>query len=209
MSNTAPSISGTVQTLYSHPKAAVAEYYQQRGTDPIENIQQIVNILGQVFNSAAALYNRLENDGTLRTWAIDSPPPGLKYVDAPNGHVCYEKTILENRPGSLSAVAIENLDCTMFKESDINVKSYGLKSYLGFPVVLQDQVVGSLVVVFGECREFSAQDKETIEEFARAVALEEELKFSREIIQSQSVEIQRLNQELRGLNERLNGHSVA
>lgn len=180
MSNTTNNtISTAVETVYGTANHPLSQYNRERGADPMENIQKIVELLGKTFQSAAALYNRLESDGTLRTWAIDNPPPGLKYVDEPNGHICYERTILENKPACLCAVAIPDLDVTVFKESDINVKSYGLRSYLGFPVVLQDQVVGSLVVVYGEAREFTAEEQALIEEFARAVAVEEELKFAR------------------------------
>lgn len=183
------------------------DYYQHRGGNPLENIQLLVNALGKVFHSAAALYNRLDDDGLLKTWAIDNVPPGFQYVDRPEGHICYVKTIKQRNPDNMRAVEYSNLDPTPFVDTDLNVKAYGLKAYLAFPVALHGEIVGSLAVVFGQTRSFSALDKQIIEIFAREVTLEEERHFALRVVHSQGEEIQNLRQEVLDLSERLKSQS--
>lgn len=175
----------------------LVEYYHQRTGDPMQNIQLIVNSLGRALGSAAALYNRLEEDGLLRTWAIDSPPPGFAYEDTPEGHICYAETILDRGPGRMHPVELTDLGQTPFAECDINVKTYGLKAYLGAPVELDFRVVGSLAVVFGEPRSFSNLEKEIIELHARAISFEEERKATLDTIGVLNKEVRRLNRRLR------------
>lgn len=192
-----------LERILSSMKSFLFEYFQKLGPDPIDNIQEIVNAVGKVFNSAATLYNRLDSDGLLKTWAIDFPPPGFQYEDKPEGHVCYQMTIKERSPSKLNAVEIDDLDNTPFKDLDINVKNYNLKSYLAFPVALNEEVVGSLCVVFGQHRGFSAIDKDILEAFAKAVTLEEERKYAIETVKTQLKTIQGLNEEISALNEQL------
>lgn len=192
-----------LEHILSSMKSFLFDYFQKLGPDPIENIQQIVNAVGKVFNSAATLYNRLDEDGLLKTWAIDVPPPGFLYEDKPEGHVCYMMTIKERSPSKMTAVEIPDLDSTPFKELDINVKNYNLKSYLAFPVALNEEVVGSLCVVFGQHRTFSDIDKDILEAFAKAVTLEEERKYAIETVKTQLKTIQGLNEEVSALNEQL------
>ncbi len=93
-----------------------------------------------------ALYNRLEN-GILKTWSIDNEPPGFKREDHPQGHICYDMTISHHGPTNIEAVVLNDLEGLEWETLDSNVRQYGLKSYLGFPVLVEGQVVGSLCVV--------------------------------------------------------------
>lgn len=196
-----------LERIVGSMKTFLFDYFQSLGPSPISNIQEIVKYVGKTFHSAAALYNRLdEEDGLLKTWAIDEAPPNYEYVDKPDGHVCYMMTIRQRQPNDLKAVAIENLDETPFKELDANVRNYNLKSYLAYPVALQDKVVGSLCVVFGEHRSFSEIDEHVLEAFAKGIALEEERKYSIELTQKQMLLIKDLKRKAeseRDLNHKL------
>lgn len=196
-----------LERIVDSMKTFLFDYFQALGPDPLANIREIVKYVGKTFHSAAALYNRLdEEDGLLKTWAIDEAPPNFEYVDKPDGHVCYMMTIRQREPNDLKAVAIENLDETPFKELDANVRNYNLKAYLAYPVALHDKVVGSLCVVFGAYRSFSAIDEHVLEAFAKGIALEEERKYSIELTQKQMLLIKDLKRKAeseRDLNNKL------
>lgn len=149
------------------------DYFYLLGPDPIKNIDVVVKTLGKVLGSDVALYNRLEGD-VLKTWSIDHEPPGFKREDAPQGHICYDMTISHRGPSDMKAVVLNDLESTDWASLDANVMQYGLKSYLGFPVLLEDKVVGSLCVVETSRREFTEIEQYIIEAFASAIRLEEE-----------------------------------
>lgn len=149
------------------------DYFYLLGPDPLRNIDVVVDTLGKVLGSDVALYNRLEGE-VLRTWSINNEPPGFKREDTPDGHICYDMTISHRGPSNMKAVVLNDLEDTKWKSLDANVVQYGLKSYLGFPVVLENQVVGSLCVVDTRQRHYTDIEQYIIEAFASAIRLEEE-----------------------------------
>ncbi|WP_084435488.1 sensor domain-containing diguanylate cyclase [Desulfomicrobium escambiense] len=149
------------------------DYFYLLGPDPIRNIDVVVTTLGKVLGSDVAFYNRLEG-GVLRTWSIDHEPPGFKREDAPEGHICYDMTISHRDPSNMKAVVLNDLEGTEWATLDANVRQYGLKSYLGFPIQLEGRVVGSLCVVDTRKREYTEIEQYIIEAFSSAIRLEEE-----------------------------------
>lgn len=143
------------------------------GSDPQKNIDTIVESTCVIIGAACSLYNRLDDASqSLCTWSIFHEPQGFAREDAPKGHICYEATI----KGGDRPVIIEDLRGTSWEESDVNVKKYGLKSYLGFPVKCRGKVVGSLCLVDVVPRKFSAVDVLVLNALAKAMAIEEDRK---------------------------------
>ncbi len=149
------------------------DYFYLLGPDPKQNMSIVVDTLGKVLGSTVALYNRLES-GVLKTWCIDHEPNGFQREDSPEGHICYDMTIRQSSQSNMTPVVLNDLEGSEWETLDANVSEYGLKSYLGFPILLENEVVGSLCVVDTEKRNFSEVEMYIIEAFASAIRLEEE-----------------------------------
>lgn len=150
---------------------ALGGLFTSLGTDTRRNIDQIVAQACELTGGAASIYNRLDSEGkSMLVWSGHRLPGDMPLRDAPQGHICYEATIL----GQDRTIAIDDLDVTDFKATDPNVARYGLKSYLGHPVRLGDRAIGSLAVVDGRQRHFDEEEVTTIRTLAWALSLEEE-----------------------------------
>lgn len=179
-------------------------YFNKLGTDPAQNIQIIVEHLGQILGSDCALYNRLElidSEDILSTWAIYNEPPQFQRVDKASGHICYEAVIKEQgQRRELNAVILENLTGTEWEKSDINVKKYALKSYLGFPVTYDDKFVGSLCVVDTHQRMYTATEIQIISTLAKAIGVEEVRKKYIDDLKASIVKIEENLDEIKRIN---------
>ena len=141
------------------------------GHDPKKNIETIVRTAGEILGGACMLYNRLEEKrGLLCTWGIWPRPEGYNPEDNPEGHICYD-VIKEGREGP---VIIEDLTDTKYEKTDPNVKKYKLKSYLGYPVRVGGEVVGSFCLCDVKKRKFTEGEIKVIGMLGKAVAIEEE-----------------------------------
>ncbi len=176
-------------------KLFLNDYFHQLGPDPRKNIDIIVETACKALNSDVALYNRLEGN-TLKTWSIYNEPPEYKREDKPDGHICYEMTIRERSVTNLDPVILEDLEGSKWEYLDSNVKKYGIKSYLAFPVLLEGEVVGSLCVVDTVKRTYSRIEVDILEAFSKAVALEEERKLSQDRFTLWNEELVKKNNEI-------------
>jgi len=145
--------------------------FSRLGTNPRTNIDIIVQHTCELLKGVCSLYNRLDNDKkSLIAWADHNLPPDFNREDKPDGHICYEVTMNEkDKP-----IVIGDIGKTVYQDTDTNVKKYGLKSYLGFPVALDGNTIGALCVVDVEERDFSDTEIHIISTLAKALSLEEE-----------------------------------
>ena len=67
----------------------INEVFLSFGADPLENINRLTALCGEILNATCALYNRLD-DGLLCSWGQWNTPPGYNPVDKPEGHICYQ-----------------------------------------------------------------------------------------------------------------------
>lgn len=177
-------------------KLFLFDYFHKLGPDPLKNIEIIVETTCRALSSAVSLYNRLEGD-VLKTWSIYNEPENYQREDKPNGHICYDMTIRERSADNLTPVVLENLEGSKWEGMDPNVKKYGLKSYMGFPVLLEGKVVGSLCVADVVERTYSQIEKDILEAFAKAVTLEEERKLDQEKLTRSNAELKKRNREIK------------
>lgn len=171
------------------------DYFHLLGPDPLENINVVVRTLGKVLGSDVALYNRLEN-GILKTWSIDNEPPGFKREDHPQGHICYDMTISHHGPTNIEAVVLNDLEGSEWETLDSNVRQYGLKSYLGFPVLVEGQVVGSLCVVDTRKRRYTDVEQYIIAAFSSAIRLEEERLLTQNRLAAAIADLKEKNEQI-------------
>jgi len=140
-------------------------------SDSEENIRILVRHTAELLGGACSLYNRLDDKSeSLVTRAEHNAPKDLLRHDTPEGHICYEATI----KGKDRIVIIEELKKTPYEQSDNNVRKYGLRSYLGYPVHLSGRAIGSLCIVDTKPRKFSQDEIHIISTLAKALSMEEE-----------------------------------
>jgi PAS domain S-box-containing protein len=164
------------------------------GTDPAHNIHAIVRQTCEVLECACSLYNRLDSkEKSLTCWAGHNLPPDFPMQGPAGGHICYEATI----KGQDQPVILEDIAQTPFQQSDPNVKRYNLKSYLGFPVICDHVVLGSLAVVDTRVRRFDETDVYLISTLAKALSIEEERIHADTALYRSESEVQGLYKMLR------------
>ena len=153
----------------------LSEVFREFGPDPKKNIDIIVKQTCEILTGVCTLYNRLDNEEkSLEVWSSYNAPVDLPSRDIPIGHICYEATIKSKD----KIVNLGNLAGTEFEQSDPNVKKYGLKAYLGYPVTVNENTIGALCVVDTKIREFNKTELYIIATLAKAVSIEEERIFS-------------------------------
>lgn len=177
-------------------KLFLFDYFHELGPDPLKNIDIIVETTCKALSSAVSLYNRLEG-GVLKTWSIHNEPENYQREDKPNGHICYDMTIRERSAEKLVPVVLEKLEGSKWEGLDTNVKKYGLKSYIGFPVLLGGKVVGSLCAADVVGRKYSRIEKDILEAFSKAVTLEEERKLAQEKLTRTNTKLKEKNREIK------------
>lgn len=137
-------------------------------TDPVENINSLVALCGELLGATCALYNRIDEEMlcTIGRW---NTPSDYQAVDKPGGHICYD-VISQARSDVL---VVRNLPKTIYFQTDPNVMRYGLQTYIGVPVKLGDVCGGSLCAVYKADFNPTREDKELLELLASAIGVEE------------------------------------
>lgn len=165
----------TDRTIAGQQIAELNHLFLELGIDPEKNIYHIVEKACKIINGVCSLYNRLDDDEqSLITWAKYNVPADFVLQDKPRGHICYEATI----KGNEKPVIIEDLNKTVFIKSDPNVSKYGLRSYLGMPVIVDGKNIGSLCVLDQTCRKFTDTEVNIIATLAKALSLEQKRYFT-------------------------------
>lgn len=140
------------------------------GADGRENIRRIVHCAGEILGWACLLYNRLEDEELLCTWAVWQEPPEFVSREKPHGHICYDVIA----SGTQKPVIIKDLTGSKYETTDPNVRKYDLKAYTGIPVFVGECCVGSFCAVDVSVREPSPYELRMMEMLAHAVSVEEE-----------------------------------
>jgi diguanylate cyclase (GGDEF)-like protein/PAS domain S-box-containing protein len=148
--------------------AKLNECFLNFKADPLENINLLTALCGQILKADSALYNRVEN-GLLHSWGHWNTPADFKLVDKPEGHICTDVI----KQGSDDIVLVRNLDQTQYAQTDPNINKYNLKTYIGRAVKLGDRYIGSLCVLYQSDFIPTDNDKRIMELISYAIAVEE------------------------------------
>ena len=155
--------------------------------DPFKNIQIIVKKANEIINGVCSLYNRLDDkEKSLVTWSEYNAPSDLKQKDNPQGHICYEATI----KGKNNPVIINDIEQTEYFETDPNVQKYGLRSYLGMPIIVDGETIGSLCVLDVKPKIFSDTEVKIVQTLAKALSLEQKRCFVEKSLKKATSEAQ-------------------
>ncbi|NQT56638.1 MAG: hypothetical protein HQ551_10455 [Desulfobacteraceae bacterium] len=156
------------------------------GPDPLENINRLTALCGELLNGICALYNRLDQ-GMLCSWGLWNTPPDYNPVDQPDGHICYDVI----KHGGEEVMIVRNLPETHYARTDPNVNQYKLQTYIGRAVMFADAYVGSLCVVYQDDFIPSEEDKKILEIIASAIGVEEERRRAEEALKKAHDELER------------------
>ena len=150
---------------------AIGDLFMDLGPDCKRNIATLVRRSCELLDGAAALYNRFdEGRKSLIVCAEHQLPPDLSRRDDAEGHICHDVIVR----GGDRTVVLNDLDSSVYAETDASVRKYGLKTYVGHPVLLQGEPVGALAVVYTDNVSVTPQHVAVIRMLARALSLEEE-----------------------------------
>lgn len=138
------------------------------GPDYRDNIASITQVCGELLESDAAIYHRLEGERlcVLGGWRT---PKDMPAEDDPEGHVCYD--MICGVHGDLYAAP--DLARTCYAHTDPYVRRYELRAYLGHVVRCGDAPVGSLCVVFRSEYTPTEEDRRVVGILAAALSAEE------------------------------------
>jgi PAS domain S-box-containing protein len=136
--------------------------------DPLENINRLTALCGELLGATCALYNRIEG-GLLCTVGQWNTPPNYVPRDRPKGHICYDNI----RKKGDDILVVRNLPGTVYFATDPNVARFNLKSYVGKPVVFSGTHVGSLCAVFDHDFEPDETDRKLVATVAAGIGIEE------------------------------------
>ncbi len=160
-------------------------------TDAADNIHRLTTLAGELLGGTCAVYSHV-GGGLLRAIATWQTPPDYPEVDRAEGHICTDVC----HQASDRALAIPDLQNTIYGQSDPAVIRYELKSYLGQAVRRGDDYVGSVCVVYTEPIAPTEADCKLIGIIAGAIGVEGERAAAADRDRQKSQELQTALHEL-------------
>jgi len=153
------------------------ECFLSFGPDTRENINHLVSLCGELMGATCALYNRLDNDMlcSIGTW---NAPVDCSLADKAQGHICYD--VIKNALDDI--IFIRHLQSTPYANSDVNVKKYGLQTYIGCAVKFDGKYRGALCVVYQKDFVPTTEQEKLMEFMASAISVEEERSMAKEAL---------------------------
>ncbi|MBU1010691.1 MAG: response regulator [Bacteroidetes bacterium] len=148
----------------------LGELYQQIGPDPEHNIDIIVTRLQELLHVSLSTYTVFDRQNHELIYRVLCCNGGIsrKRV-SPEGSICYETIIMR---GACPA-CYEDLDNSEFAGYDVGLDNFHLGSFLGYPVMMGEEVLGALCVGSQQKRQFSEAEKMLLQTMAKIVAVEE------------------------------------
>ncbi len=137
--------------------------------DPLENIESLVELCGELASADMVFYNWLE-EGQLQIRAGWQVPGEFYSATQPEGHVCYDVICEEGKEVEI----IDNLQETEYAAKNSLIQELDLRTYIGRKIELGKESVGALCVIFKEGAEVSVELKTIVELIASALEVEEE-----------------------------------
>ena len=138
------------------------------GPEPKRNIASLVELCGRMMGGDFAIYNRLDSR-RLEQVAAWNLPAGLTQPQRPQGTVCWD--VVQRHSGR--PLVVPDLQKTEYARSDANVTAFGMRTYVGCPVMVGGSALGSLCVIYTSEIQPEPGDLEFMATLATAVAEEE------------------------------------
>ena len=149
----------------------IHECFSNLGADPDENINCLTALAGELLGGTWAVYNR-KYQGLLVSLGQWRTPTNFSEVGEPKHSICNE--VMER--GSDQVFVVQDLQNTAYAQSNPDIVSYQLQTYVGQAVKCAGEYIGSLCVVYQHPFVSSEADKKLLGIIASAIRVEEEHK---------------------------------
>jgi len=147
---------------------ALRDGFLHFGPDPVSNINRLTALAGELLTASCAIYHRLEGDG-LHAVGCWHTPPDFPPFCAADGCICAQGIARQ----SPEPCVLHDLPHSPYAATDPHVRRYGLQTYIGYPVALQNANIGSLSVVYRQEYAPSDDDLQLLGILAMAIGIEE------------------------------------
>ncbi len=149
------------------------------GVDPVKNIQNLVDLAGQVLEANTALYSRLDfKKDTFNAIGIYNAEAGFRGHYKAKGSMCFDAV----KNGGPEPFIINDLPHTNYLKSDPDVSKHRLKTYVAQAVRCRGDYVGVICALYKEDVILKEEDKKFLGIIASAIGIEEErIKSSQEL----------------------------
>jgi PAS domain S-box-containing protein len=138
------------------------------GPEPVENINRLVALCGELMDATCALYSVLDA-GMLCSIGTWRAPADLPRVSDPQGHICHD--IITR--GSDEFIVVRDLQNSPYYATDPDVRNYDLRTYAGQAVKCGESIVGSLCVVYQRDVVPTEEGRKLMGVVAAAIGIEE------------------------------------
>ena len=139
------------------------------GSNSKENIDQLVKVCGELFNSTYAIYSRIEN-GMLSVFGSWNVPEHAVLSVQPEGYISTK--VIDEKSDNVRI--FRNLKNSSYATTNPIVLKYGIETYIGKSVKFGKDNAGSLCVLFENDYSPSKNEIHLLEIIASAIGVEEE-----------------------------------
>ena len=145
------------------------------GLNPNKNVNDLTRLCGELMNADFALFNcvcgeMLCSQGSWQT------PDGYNPVANAEGRICLDVITQKND----EPYVMQNLQDSVYAETDPNVKTYQLETYIGTPVKMGNEIIGSLCLLYKNHHQLTERETKILGIIASAIATEESRRIADE-----------------------------
>ncbi|MEZ5196616.1 MAG: histidine kinase dimerization/phospho-acceptor domain-containing protein [Bacteroidales bacterium] len=143
--------------------------FAELGVNTLKNIQLIVKKTNEILNGTVSIfYQRDKGRDALVTW-----PQSIFDLEETDETVNKNSLCFEIKMNGIEKVeVIPDLIKTDFYQTDLRIKKYGFRSFIGYPVILDGSTIGSLCMVDSKPRSFTHTEVNIIQTLSTALSLE-------------------------------------
>jgi PAS domain S-box-containing protein len=139
------------------------------GADIIDNVEAVLNAGLDILGGDGMQYCRLQDD-KLSSIIVTPGSSTFTVTDHPESHIC----CLIIHGDSEGAVVVEDVWNIPNAEEYEEVREYGHRSFVGYPVRLGSRIIGCLSLYSRAERSFSMDELETLGTLAQIISIDEE-----------------------------------
>lgn len=170
----------------------LSNIYLKFDTNPINNINLITGLAGELFNSSFSLYNRLIND---------------KFHPWGQWHNPIETTIPYDTKNTICIDLMNNKESDVYYVNDIPnskynsdfFKKYGIVSYIGKVIYIDNIPVGTLCLFFNKEILLDVEDTYLINILSSVIGIEEKRQIENDNIKNQELFLKQLTDTMEDL----------